>query len=214
MVVLGAILGVVGFVLYLPFYVSFQSQARGILPNLFNGTRFPQFLVMFGQFAVPGALFLLALAALRSQVSAWRFWLGALGWAFALLLAVTMVGLALGIVSPDGRMVLTALRTGQTIPGLGVQDVGTAVGMRLLDRLLDPWTALLLALTVVVIWKLIRQSVTQSSSQPSIRRTKNQKRSSRSPIRLFPLSCCSSWWARGWRSRSSLSTWPTRSGRG
>ncbi len=96
-VVLGAILGMAGFVLYLPFYVSFQSQARGILPNLINGTRFPQFLVMFGPFAVPGALFLLALAALRSQVSAWRFWLGALGWAFALLLAVTLVGLALGI---------------------------------------------------------------------------------------------------------------------
>jgi Ca2+/Na+ antiporter len=35
----------------------------------------------------------------------------------------------------------------------------------LLDRLLDPWTALLLALTVVMIWKLIRQSVNQSSSQ-------------------------------------------------
>ncbi len=165
-IVLGAILGVVGFVLYLPFYVSFQSQARGILPNLLNGTRFPQFLVMFGQFAVPGALFLLALAALRSQVSAWRFWLGALGWAFALLLAVTLVGLALGIVSPDGRMALQAWRTDQPIPGLGVQDVGTAVTMRLLDRLLDPWTALLLALTVVMIWKLISQSVNLSTSQP------------------------------------------------
>jgi YYY domain-containing protein len=165
-IVLGAILGIVGFVLYLPFYISFQSQARGILPNLLNGTRFSQFLVMFGQFAVPGALFLLALAALRSQVSAWRFWLGALGWAFALLLAVTLVGLALGIISPDGRMALQAWRTDQPIPGLGVQDVGTAVTMRLLDRLLDPWTALLLALTVVVIWKLISQSVTRSSSQP------------------------------------------------
>jgi YYY domain-containing protein len=164
-IMLGAILGVLGFVLYLPFYVSFQSQARGILPNLLNGTRFPQFLVMFGQFVVPGALFILALAALRSQVSAWRYWLGALGWSFALLLALTLVGLALGIVSPDGRMVLTALRTGQAIPGLGVQDVGMAVSMRLLDRLGDPWTALLLALTVVVIWKLIGQSVTQPSSQ-------------------------------------------------
>jgi YYY domain-containing protein len=166
-IMLGAILGVLGFVLYLPFYVSFQSQARGILPNLLNGTRFPQFLVMFGQFVVPGALFILALAALRSQVSAWRYWLGALGWSFALLLALTLVGLALGIVSPDGRMVLTALRTGQAIPGLGVQDVGMAVSMRLLDRLGDPWTALLLALTVVVIWKLISQSMSQSTRQPA-----------------------------------------------
>ncbi len=153
-VVLGAMLGVAGLALYLPFYVSFQSQARGILPNLFNGTRFPQFLVMFGQFAVPVGLFLLALAATRAKVSAWRFWLGALGWAVGLLLVATLIGIALGLISPDGRMALQAWRTGQPIPGLD-PNTGNFVGARLIQRLADPWTPLWLALAIVVIFKLL-----------------------------------------------------------
>ena len=167
-VVLGAILGIAGFALYLPFYVSFQSQARGILPDLFNGTRFAQFLVMFGQFAAPGGLFLLALAATRTRVSAWRFWLGVLGWAIGLLLAAALFSLALGLISPDGRMALQAWRTGQPIPGLD-PNIGDFVGVRLIERLTDPWTPLWLALAIVVIIKLwghINQSAKDEASTP------------------------------------------------
>jgi YYY domain-containing protein len=164
--VLGAIVGIAGCVLYLPFYVSFQSQARGILPNLFNGTRFPQFLVMFGQFSVPGGLFLLALAAARARVSAWRFWLGTLGWAFGLLLVAALIGMALGFISPEGRAVLQAWRTGQPIPGLDL-NMGDFVGARLIQRLADPWTALWLALAIVVIVKLLGQ-ITLSTGETSI----------------------------------------------
>jgi YYY domain-containing protein len=160
---LGAILGIAGFVLYLPFDVSFRSQARGILPNLFNATRFPQFLVMFGQFAVPGALFLLALAALQSQVSGWRFWLGALGRTFVLLIGAAILGLLTSLISPDARMALQAWLSGQPIPGLD-PNMGRLVSGRLLQRLFDPWTALWLALAIVVIVKLIRQ-VSQSANQ-------------------------------------------------
>ena len=165
-VVLGALVGIAGFVLYLPFYVSFQSQARGILPNLFNGTRFPQFLVMFGQFAVPGGLFLLALAATRARVSAWRFWLGTLGWAVGLLLVAALLGMALGFISPDGRAALHAWRTGQPIPGLD-PNIGNFVGERLIQRLADPWTALWLALAIVVIVKLLGHLVTPSMDEKS-----------------------------------------------
>ena len=162
-IVLGASLGLMGFALYLPFYVSFQSQARGIRPNLFNATRFPQFLVMFGQFAAPGALLLLVLAALRSQVSAWRFWLGALGWAVVLLLVATLAALLMGLISPDGRAALEAWRTGKPIPGLD-PNMGVDVGGQLLKRLFDPWTALLLALALVVVVKLTSQQATQSAN--------------------------------------------------
>jgi YYY domain-containing protein len=165
-IVLGAVVGVAGFVLYLPFYISFQSQARGILPNLFNATRFAQFLVMFGQFAVPGALFLLVLAAARARVSAWRFWLGTLGQAFVLLIAAALAGLALGMISPDAQAALQAWRTGQPVPGLD-PNLGTDVGLRLLERLLDPWTALLLALALVVIWRLLGLSANRPIGQPS-----------------------------------------------
>ncbi len=164
-VLFGALVGIAGFVLYLPFYVSFQSQARGILPNLFNGTRFPQFLVMFGQFAVPGGFFLLALAATRAKVSAWRFWVNALGWAGGLLLVAALIGIALGFISPDGRAALQAWRTGQPVPGLD-PDIGTFVGARLIQRLADPWTALWLALTIVVIFKLIGQVTLSADEKP------------------------------------------------
>ena len=37
-----------GFLLYQPFWRGFQSQVGGIVPNFINGTRLPQFLLMFG----------------------------------------------------------------------------------------------------------------------------------------------------------------------
>ncbi len=48
-VVLGALL------LYMPYFLTAQSQAGGILPNLLHPTRLPQFLVMFGHFLLAGA---------------------------------------------------------------------------------------------------------------------------------------------------------------
>jgi YYY domain-containing protein len=56
-------------VIYLPYFLTAQSQAGGIVPNLFNPTRFPQFLLMFGC-ALAGALTLLALAWPREPVAA------------------------------------------------------------------------------------------------------------------------------------------------
>jgi YYY domain-containing protein len=46
----GLVLGVTGVVLFLPFYIGFQSQAGGILPSLEYMTRGVNFWVMFGIF--------------------------------------------------------------------------------------------------------------------------------------------------------------------
>jgi len=51
--------------LYLPYLLTAQSQAAGILPNLFHPTRLPQFLLMFGHFLV--AVTGLLLVAWREQ---------------------------------------------------------------------------------------------------------------------------------------------------
>lgn len=53
---------------YLPYFLTAQSQVEGIVPNLFNPTRLPQFLLMFGQFA-PGLVTLLLLARPAGKVS-------------------------------------------------------------------------------------------------------------------------------------------------
>ncbi len=59
---LGGGLGLLGVGLYLPFYIGFQSQAGGLLPNLFNPTKAQQFLVFFGPFlfAIVSYLFLVS----------------------------------------------------------------------------------------------------------------------------------------------------------
>lgn len=50
-------LGVSAIVLYLPFFISFQSQAGGILPNIVYPTRGLYFWVMFGTLFLPLLLF-------------------------------------------------------------------------------------------------------------------------------------------------------------
>jgi len=46
----GILLAVGAVVIYLPYFVTAQSQARGFMPNLFNPTRLQQALLMFGVF--------------------------------------------------------------------------------------------------------------------------------------------------------------------
>jgi YYY domain-containing protein len=63
--------GLVGVVAYLPFYISFSSQAGGILPNLINPSDEAQLWVMFGTLFVP--LFFFLIYANISK-KAWRTW--------------------------------------------------------------------------------------------------------------------------------------------
>lgn len=55
----GAVVAVLGWLLYLPFHLGFSSQAGGALPNLITPTRGAQLWVMFGPLFVPLFLFLL-----------------------------------------------------------------------------------------------------------------------------------------------------------
>lgn len=81
---------------YLPFLISFSSQARGILPNLLNPTRGAHLWVMFGPLFVPILVYLWAVRpAWRERAWLWGF-LGSavtflvffgLSWAVAALIA-------------------------------------------------------------------------------------------------------------------------------
>lgn len=135
------LLAVGGFALYLPFWLGFRSQAAGIAPNLLNGTRLPQFLVMFGPLFLPVAALVVAEARRRRvrarDVLSWT--VGVLG---GLLVFFTLAGL----VSPDGRQYLTAWWTGGPIPGLEhIPDAPRLIAERLRGRILTPWTPLALA---------------------------------------------------------------------
>lgn len=81
-------------VLYLPFFISFRSQASGILPNILFPTRFQQYFVMFGPFILMlGAFFTLEIWLARERMN-WR--LGLLA-ALGLLLALVGLMIALGV---------------------------------------------------------------------------------------------------------------------
>jgi YYY domain-containing protein len=114
-----------GFLLYQPFWRSFQSQVGGIYLNLFNGTRLPQFLLMFGPLLFIAAAFV-SFRARRSHVQAGRVagWtLGvAAGIVGVLVLVVGLVALLIraGMIEPRGAAVyVDAWLRGEPLPGVG-----------------------------------------------------------------------------------------------
>jgi YYY domain-containing protein len=112
--VTGVAAGILGFLFFLPFYIGFRTQAGGLLPTLYVGTRFRQYFVMFGPFlvAIAGLLTLSALR-LRQTVPARRLLWSWAGWlaAFILLPLAIMLLIALSLLlTPQGREMLEGIR--------------------------------------------------------------------------------------------------------
>ena len=152
------VLGVSSIALYLPFWIGLRSQAGGILPNLFNATRLPHFAVMFLPFLVP--LLGLILTAARQTQLRWRM---LLGWALPILGGLLLLGLIVGLLT--GSSYLQALLKGEPIEGLNleVETVAAALG----QRLLNPWTAVLLILGCLILaWALFRTPSSPGSDSP------------------------------------------------
>ncbi len=132
--------------LYLPFWLGLRSQASGILPNLFNPTRLPQFLVMFGPLLFPIVVWTVAQA--REREIRWR---DRALWTAAILLGLLALLLFAVLVHPQGRFYLTVLRSGGPIPGLeNIPDAPRLITQRLQERFRYPWTALFLSALLVV----------------------------------------------------------------
>ena len=138
-------LGVLGGLLYLPFYLGFQSQAAGILPNLFNPTRLQQFLVFFGPFL----FVVISYLAVLSREALPGDWLRRLPSALAVtllgpLLAMLAVGVSLAV-SPSARGWVEGLLNDPAVQALlGNASLGSLVAMVARIRLGNPWTFLFL----------------------------------------------------------------------
>jgi YYY domain-containing protein len=145
----GVVLVVMAVVAYLPFFLSFSSQAGGVWPNLYNPTRFVQFFLMFGTFLVPAVL-LLALGSARlgwrSTVQASLRWLP---WTVLLPLLFLAVILLVARVTPQGKAVVEQLlaqpEVAADVGGAGLAVVLRQIGLR---RLTTPVTYLFLASTL------------------------------------------------------------------
>ncbi len=137
----GVFLGVLSIALYFPFWYALRSQAGGILPNLFNATRLPHFVVMFAPLLVPlGGL--LVGAARRARLSLWAI----LGWNAAFLGGIAVAGLIMGAAAAYPYL-MSILRR-ETVQGYSLSPEQTTAAV--LNRLANPWVGGLLALGVSI----------------------------------------------------------------
>jgi len=143
----GLALGALGWLLYLPFYIGFQSQLGGVLPNLLFPSWFSQFAVMFGLFLVIILAYLIFVSRTMSGGTWRRGALFALPWVFLaplLLMAVLVVAF---IVLPQGRaFIQTVLDTPAVKSAVGDGSFGQVMGLAARLRAANPWTYLALAL--------------------------------------------------------------------
>ena len=133
-------LGILSLLLYLPFILSFQSQAGGIMPNLVYPTRGLYLWVMFGPFFILFGLFFLWLW--RRKIKAHWGWGSAL--AIGLILLLFAISILLGYK-------LTQSQSGQQlILAQGETTFGGLLGSAFLHRLAFGVGLLTLALVLVI----------------------------------------------------------------
>ncbi len=145
-------LGAAAIGLYLLFYLSFSSQAGGILPYVFPPTRLPQYLIIFGPFIFILAWYLPAFLAETSRRSELSFWKSLLAnWLKVLLACLVLLALIFGLIllSATGRQLAQgSLGNSAILAALGGLSLSEAIRTILLDRLSDPWLFLLLTLLI------------------------------------------------------------------
>jgi YYY domain-containing protein len=151
-------------VLYLPFYLGFQSQAGGALPLFFNVTRVHQYLMMFGIFV----FVILSLIVLRLG----QIWKGLphderrrfvvdLGSPLVWLIVgpLLLMGLAVASVmlTTSGKQFLRGVLENQEVQSLiRATGVSGLLQQAVVMRLAHPWTLLLIFLLLAGLWYLLQ----------------------------------------------------------
>ncbi len=151
----GIVLAVLGVVLYFPFYIGFQSQAGGILPNLFNPTRFPQFFVMFGPLLTMVVIFLIWLGKPNTWNTFGR-WLAGVWLVPWGVIAFLVTGF---LFTPGGQEFLDRVFANPVVQqNVGGRSMSQLLMFIALRRLTNPWTFLIVgALLAWAITHLLEQ---------------------------------------------------------
>jgi YYY domain-containing protein len=152
--------------LYLPFYVGFQSQAGGILPLFFNVTRVHQYLLMFGPFVfVIVSLTLLRLAQIWRATGheQRRGFVVDLASPLLVLIVGTLLLMGLAVASvtltSSGKQFLQGVLANEQVQAL-IRTTGVAGLLRqaVVMRLAHPWTLLLMVCVLASLWHLLQHS--------------------------------------------------------
>jgi YYY domain-containing protein len=141
-------LGALALAFYLPFLISFRSQASGILPNVTAPTLLQQYFIMFGPFVLIIAFFLANEAWRADGRMNWKFGLQA---ALLLLIALVFVFLALMLAAMLVPEINAAVMQ-FTVPYGGLNGAIPGVLRRRLETL--PTTILLLIGGIMIIGRL------------------------------------------------------------
>ncbi|MBC7249387.1 MAG: hypothetical protein H5T62_03815 [Anaerolineae bacterium] len=172
-----------GLLLYTPFWVTFRSQAGGVLPNLFNVTRLHQYLLMFGMFVFVVGAFLIALVVelwkagglagwkggrLEGWKAGFSLWVGVAA-AFPLLLLISIAPLVL---TERGRQYVQGVLNSEPVrTAIGQQTLGSLLNKAVSLRLADPWLFLLLsgliALVIFLVLRILNRSSDERRSSPA-----------------------------------------------
>ncbi|MFZ1794797.1 MAG: DUF2298 domain-containing protein [Anaerolineae bacterium] len=155
-----------GYVLYLPFYAMFSSQAKGIGVNAFSGTRPIQFFLMFATFvcAIPGFLWM----AFREGNMPVREVVRKTARVTAGLMAFVLGAAAIATLFwPEARAYAAELNANGSVMGVTRAEIFQSASSRL-PTLITP--ALLLAVAAicgVLVWMRTRRNTTETPSTNS-----------------------------------------------
>jgi YYY domain-containing protein len=158
-------LGLLGGLLYLPFYIGFQSQAGGILPNLFNPTRLHQYLIFFGPFLFAVISFLgLVTKQVREEGEGKNLissGLNVLFWAMFLPPLAAFGAIAGILFTARGQTFLRSVLESPVVrQQIGEADLPSLARRFIAIRLGNPWTwlflALLIAWVIALLWGRLR----------------------------------------------------------
>lgn len=129
-------------ILYLPYLLTAQSQAAGLIPNLFHPTRLPQFLLMFGHFLL--AVTALLLVAWREQPPS----------AVVLVtIAIYVFGLPVVYLFISGLLTVNGLAAAPPLPEGAAGYAEIIVRRRLEQPLTFLLLGCLLSLTLAMLWQ-------------------------------------------------------------
>ncbi len=142
-------LGIISLLIYFPFFISFQSQAGGILPNLIYPTRGLYLWLMFGTLFVPIILFFIWLLRRRGK-GAWGWGAGLTG-LLILFLVVFSLGLGFRLAQTQAGQQLITSQGASSFIGLlssaAVHRLGYGITLVTLALLLVTGLAFLIGMT-------------------------------------------------------------------
>ncbi|HCU80651.1 MAG: hypothetical protein CL789_02125 [Chloroflexi bacterium] len=153
---------VVSILLYWPFYIGFQSQAAGVLPNVFYPTRIAQFMVMFGVLLVPVVGWLIWETAKHKDWVKWRVgvYLGV-----GTLMFLILVSVALSVL----------IFTQTELEGIKFSVFGAVAREAAMSEVIkrrvieSPWTSVFLTAILVVCASLAISIINKSRVRSSVR---------------------------------------------